>query len=188
MKYVIEHLENGLPRWCYLEYINISKIVGKKNLIFTNIKKKFFERLKPYGKVIEKTDCELNQKRACILDQKAEKTLEFKDSKEFDYFVFGGILGDYPPKNRTQKILSSRVGFETRNLGKKQMPTDTAVKVAKLVLEGTNFQELKFKDKVVLKIRENEEVILPFRFLVGKDGNPEITPAVIDYLKNKKGF
>ncbi|MGB9748477.1 MAG: SAM-dependent methyltransferase [Candidatus Woesearchaeota archaeon] len=188
MKYIIEHLENGLPKWCYLEYVNISKIVGRDNLIFTNIRRKFFEKLKDYGTVMEKSVSELNLKRVCVLDPEAKKRLDCKDSKKFDYFVFGGILGDFPAKKRTQKLLSSKFCCKTRNLGKKQMPTDTAVKVAKLILEGRKFEELKFKDRIILKIRKNEEVILPFRFLLGKDGNPEITPGVVDYLKNKKEF
>ena len=36
--YVIEHLEPKLWEWCEIEYESISKIVGKENLWFTNIK------------------------------------------------------------------------------------------------------------------------------------------------------
>jgi ribosome biogenesis SPOUT family RNA methylase Rps3 len=188
MKFIIEHLENELSKWCYLEYANISKIVGNKNLIFTNLKKNFITKLNKYGLTLEKSVSELYLKNFCVLDPKAEETLNYKDSKEFDYFVFGGILGDYPAKKRTEKLLSSKIKCETRNLGKKQMPTDTAVKVAKLILEGAKFEELKFKDKLILKIDKYDEVILPFRFLIGKDGKVEITPGLLEYLKNKKSF
>ncbi|MEM2121511.1 MAG: SAM-dependent methyltransferase [Candidatus Woesearchaeota archaeon] len=188
MKFVIEHLEEGLSKWSFLEYVNISRIVGKENLIFTNIKKKFFEKLKDYGSVFEKSVVDLNLRNVCVLDPEAEKTLMHEDSKRFEYFVFGGILGDFPAKKRTKKFLTSKLNCESRNLGKKQMPTDTAVKVAKLILEGKKLGELKFKDRVVLKIGKYDEVILPFRFLLDENGNPEITPGIIDYLKNKKGF
>jgi len=39
MKYAIEHF-GKLFKWYYIEYAHISKIVGKKNLIFTNVKGK----------------------------------------------------------------------------------------------------------------------------------------------------
>ena len=41
MKFIIEHLEPELYDWCLIEYEHISKIVGKENLIFTNINKKY---------------------------------------------------------------------------------------------------------------------------------------------------
>ena len=47
MKVIIEHLEPELYDWCLIEYEHISKIAGKGNLIFTNIKnKKETEKLK----------------------------------------------------------------------------------------------------------------------------------------------
>ena len=38
--FVIEHLEPKLWKWCRFEYENMSKIVGKPNILFTNIKRK----------------------------------------------------------------------------------------------------------------------------------------------------
>ena len=35
MKFIIEHLENEVYEWCLIEYENMSKVVGKENLIFT---------------------------------------------------------------------------------------------------------------------------------------------------------
>ena len=51
--YIIEHLEPRLWKWCMIEYKNISKIVGRKNLWFTNIKQKSKEvkELAKYGKI-----------------------------------------------------------------------------------------------------------------------------------------
>ncbi len=41
MKFIIEHLEPELYPWCLIEYKHISKIVGKNNLIYTNINKEY---------------------------------------------------------------------------------------------------------------------------------------------------
>src|SRR3989344_4588506 len=43
--YIIEHLEQKLWPWCVIEYKHISKIAGKNNLWFTNIKKRDIKRL-----------------------------------------------------------------------------------------------------------------------------------------------
>lgn len=48
-------------------------------------------------------------------------------------FLYGGILGDDPPRDRTGEL--RKLGFEGRHLGATQMTTDTAVKVTKMVVE-----------------------------------------------------
>ncbi|MEK6949133.1 MAG: RNA methyltransferase, partial [Nanoarchaeota archaeon] len=140
MKFIIEHLEPELYDWCLIEYEHISKIVGKDNLTFTNIKnKKEQNKLKKYGEVYGKSISELKlnnskSKNICILSQYSEKTLKTSDKNKFEYLVFGGILGDNPAKKRTidltKKLEKEGLNFEARNLGEKQMPTDTAVYVA----------------------------------------------------------
>ena len=68
MKFVVEHLETELHDWCLIEYEHISEIVGKDNLIFTNIKKqKDVKKLQKYGAVYEKSVSELNTKNICVL-------------------------------------------------------------------------------------------------------------------------
>jgi len=42
--------------------------------------------------------------------------MEPADKNKFDVFIFGGILGDHPPRDRT-KVLRD-LGFELRGLGK----------------------------------------------------------------------
>ena len=87
--FVIEHLEPQLWKWCKFEYENISKIVGKTNLLFTNVKRKnkFLESI---GKVEKNRIFELNldEKRFCILDPDAKEILTPEDEKRFDYFIF----------------------------------------------------------------------------------------------------
>ena len=118
MKFIIEHLEKKLYKWCLIEYTHISKIVDKKNLIFTNIKKPSDRlKLKKLGGVIEESVTKINLKKACLLEPKAKQTLSPKDTKEFDYFIFGGILGDFPEQGRTEKYLTSKLkNISLRNL------------------------------------------------------------------------
>ena len=55
-------------------------------------------------------------KRTILLDMRAEKVLEPSDFEKYDLFVFGGILGDHPPQDRTKELRNE--GFELRKLTK----------------------------------------------------------------------
>ena len=192
MKFVIEHLEPELYKWCLIEYEHISKIIGKSNLIFTNMKnKKDIKTLEKYGAVYEKSVSELKFGRICVLSQYSKKELAANDKNNFQYFVFGGILGDNPSKKRTNTIINllikSKIKFETRNLGNKQMPTDVAVYVAKKILEGKKLEDFKFIDEVEVEINDNESVNLPFRYVI--NGNKlVINQKLVDYLRKRKEF
>jgi len=72
--------------------------------------------------------------RVCLLDMRATESLKPEDGKEFDVFLFGGILGDNPPRDRTSVI--RRPELKSRQLGTWQLPTDTAVLMTKLVVEN----------------------------------------------------
>lgn len=75
-----------------------------------------------------------NRKQVCLLDLRAEKELTTGDNTTIDVFVFGGILGDHPPRDRTKLL---RTNIETmRHLGQPQLSTDTAVLVSKLILKN----------------------------------------------------
>jgi ribosome biogenesis SPOUT family RNA methylase Rps3 len=73
--------------------------------------------------------------QVCLLDPRAPLALSPSDGEEgkFKYFVFGGILGDDPPRDRTSELRA--LGFDGRHLGEVQMTTDTALGVTKLVVE-----------------------------------------------------
>ena len=60
--FVIEHLEPKLSKWVLIEYSHISKIIGKRNLIFTNVRKSS-EKLNKIGKTERKKISELNLKK-----------------------------------------------------------------------------------------------------------------------------
>ncbi|MBS3168084.1 hypothetical protein J4216_03110 [Candidatus Woesearchaeota archaeon] len=189
MKFIIEHLEKEVYDWCIIEYTNISKIVGKNNLIFTNIKsKKDKEILKNLGEVKEESVIKLKLKNACLLDPKAPKSLNPTD--KFDYFIFGGILGDYPEQGRTEKYLTSKLkNIELRNLKEFQMSTDTAVLTTyKIVKEKTPIEKINFIDKPIIKLKNGkfqEEIELPYRYIL-RNNKAIISKKLITYLKNKE--
>ena len=127
-----------------------------------------------------------------IHTKNAEKTLAPSDSEKFHYFLFGGILGDDPPQNRTRELIEKlkrkRIKFEARNLGKGQMPTDTAVYSAKQILEGTPLKQINFRDGIEVEISDNESVVLPYRYALDQNGMPVLSRKLVDYLKKKEGF
>ena len=185
-KFVIEHLEPKLYRWCFLEYRHISKLVGRKNLIFTNIRSSSAQaKLSPLGKVSSVSVSRLGLPNVCILDPAAKKTLVPAEAKKFSYFVFGGILGDYPPRQRTKTEL--KLKGERRNIGKAQLPTDNAIYVVKKIASGTPLSKIKFQDCLTIPIKEGEEVELPFRYALVK-GKPLISREIVAMLKKQKGF
>jgi ribosome biogenesis SPOUT family RNA methylase Rps3 len=188
MKYIIEHLEAKLYRWCEIEYEHISTIAGKENLIFTNIKTEAQRRkLKKYGEVYKESVAVLNFPLMCVLDPFAKKELVHADSKEFDYCVFGGILGDHPMQARTKKELVSRMKNPvTRHIGKEQFPTDNAVYVVREILEHhKKLNELKFVDEIDIELREGESIQFPFRYVL-IEGKPLVSENLVKYLKKRK--
>lgn len=188
--YIIEHLEPKLFPWCMIEYKHISLTVGKSNLWFTNInpKDKNAKNLKKYGKVFHQSVRTMNLPNVCVLDPQTPKTLEPEDSKQFNYFIFGGILGDYPPKKRTKKELTKFIeDAQVRNIGKKQFSTDNAVYVTWRIANGESMSMMKFKNKFELPINKVETIILPYLYPI-VHGKQRISEELIRFLRNKKGF
>ena len=109
-------------------------------------------------------------KRVCLLDMRAEKTLEPSDLQEFDVLLFGGILGDHPPRDRTYVLRKHNYGM--RNLGKMQMSTDTALLTCKLILHNKlRFEEIPFIDEPEIFDKnengvEQSIVIEGFRYII----------------------
>ena len=185
MKYIIEHLEEEVYDWCVLEYKHISQIVGKENLIFTNVKNQRW-KLEGLGEVMKESVKDIQFENSLILDPNAEIPLHPED-KEFGHLIFGGILGDYPPRKRTEKELSVHLNIEKRNLGSKQMSTDTAVYVAKKIIDGKKLEEIQFKDEIELDLGEKESVQLPFRYVI-EDGEIVLPPGFVDFMRERDEF
>lgn len=183
--YIIEHLEPDLYEWCIIEYKHISKIVGKKNLWFTNIKKKDVAKLSKYGSVFEQSVQKMNIKDVCILDPESSKELTPIVADQFEYFVFGGILGDHPPRKRTEEELSQFMPTLPKfNIGKDQMSTDNAVYVVHQIASGKQLSKLSFQNEVEIKINKIESTILPYKYTLVK-GKPLISLALIKFLKSR---
>lgn len=108
--------------------------------------------------------------KVCLLDPKSpyaisitDAGLVHSDTKDaeaggpFEFFLYGGILGDDPPRDRTSSL--RQLGFPSRHLGGVQMTTDTALGVTKrcvedlelLQLDDTKLQEDKWGDKLKAK-------------------------------------
>ncbi|KAH9817024.1 hypothetical protein DFH28DRAFT_167280 [Melampsora americana] len=107
----------------------------------------------------------------CLLDPRAETVLEPADAKRFRWFLFGGILGDDPPRDRTAQL--RKFGFPSRHLGPIQMTTDTAVAVSKRIVEdGIELENLPWTDRPTLNFGPRESVEMPFRYLADESGSP----------------
>jgi ribosome biogenesis SPOUT family RNA methylase Rps3 len=185
MKFIIEHLEPRLFKWCIIEYTHISEIVGKDNLIFTNIRENDVKKLEKLGEVHTQSVKEMTYNNSCVLDPFAKKELDAND--KFDYMILGGILGDEPMKKRTEIELTNFIKAEVRHLGKKQMSTDTAVYVSKYIIDGGKFSDIKFQDEIEIDIREGESIQLPFRYVL-IDGKPMLPNGLVEFLKKRKDF
>ncbi len=185
MKFVIEHLEDEVWDWCVLEYTHMSSVVGKENLIFTNVPAIEKHKLEKLGTVYSESILQLKFNKYCLLDSVAEKELVTKDKANFEYFVFGGILGDNPPQGRT-KVLH-KLNCDMRSLGDKQMSTDTAVLVTHMILNGKKFKDIQFKDTIELETKDDESVILPYRYVV-ENGKPVLPKGLFEMLKTQEGL
>ncbi|SPO32005.1 uncharacterized protein UTRI_06730_B [Ustilago trichophora] len=135
--------------------------------------------------------------KVCLLDPKSPFAVSITDAGKFssetkdsaaggpfEFFLYGGILGDDPPRDRTSSL--RQLGFPSRHLGGVQMTTDTALGVTKrcvedgflLQLDDTKEQEEKWQDnkktqKVLewvnypeLNFGKGESVEMPFRYMV----------------------
>lgn len=187
MKIVIEHLEDELWPWIYLEYENISNFLGKRNIIFTNIwNEKWIPILDPLGKTIRKSVLDFPDKsKIIILDPKARETLKKTHIYDDDLIVIGGILGEIPPRGRTYKYLTSKIRenrVRTYNIGKNIYPTDAAAAIAYLIYKGYRIEEIKTINNLEIKYSRGSKMILPFSYPIINNKvfiNPKLTKLLI---------
>lgn len=181
--FIIEHLEPKMWEWCVIEYKNISKIVGVENLWFTNVARKDFGKIKKFGRVFEESVKQIKLENACLLDMESEKNLLPFETSKFNYFIFGGILGDNPPRKRTQEELTRFMkDIQTRNIGKSQFSTDSAVFVVSEICNGRKLEEIEFVDEIEVRINRIESTSLPYKYPL-RNGKPVISKELIKYLK-----
>lgn len=195
MKYVIEHMEEGFSEWVILEYSQIINDVGKDNLILTLLpssttKKDIPQRLIDLGLQWTTKECididglAAYKLRVCLLDPAASTDLVPQDADEFDYFVFGGILGSHPRTDRTS-LLREKYGFVGRRLGALQMTTDTAIRTTcKIVHDKIRFQDLKFIDYPEIRYNRYESTEMPFRYILNDKNEPIFPQGMLKLIEH----
>lgn len=182
--YLIEHLEPRVYPWCKLEYAHISSVVGADNLVIFNTKSQELKKIAhTEPKSIHKTH--IAYVDPCVLDPEAPETLTPELASKHQCFIFGGILGDYPPRKRTQEEV--KLPYPRYNLGKEQMSTDTAVIVTHKIINGTPLSQMKFQEGVDVEINDSESIHLPYKYLL-VEGKPLLPKGLVEMLKKKKGF
>ncbi|KAL9129101.1 MAG: hypothetical protein Q9175_007390 [Cornicularia normoerica] len=105
--YIVEHLDPELGPWSTLEYRAIAQESAKAGVKFflssvpkvmslplelRDLKSLMIEHLSVEELLQE------GKERVCLLDPAATVELSPQDGTKFDVFLFGGILGDDPPR------------------------------------------------------------------------------------------
>lgn len=206
ISYVIEHMEEDdessktIPPWVHLEYSHMLKLAGESSKVFFShlsssscdyLTKTFTSHSGPQAR----SDFECSTQsvmdlmkshaipldKVCLLDPKAPKELSPEDGDgRFSWFLFGGILGDDPPRDRTGELRV--LGFPTRHLGPIQMTTDTALGVTKLVVhDKTPLNQIPFVDHPTIRFNAKESVEMPFRYIADKS-EPILPPGMRQLL------
>ncbi len=126
-----------------------------------------------------------DKSRVCLLDEKLDTDLCPEDSDSFDFFLFGGILGNVDEMDADRTKVLRMEGYSGRKLGTEQMTTPTAVSTTRKILhDKIKFEDLKFVDRPEFETEyEGENLILPFRYLANTEGDPIVTEGVLDILK-----
>lgn len=130
--YVVEHLEPDLEGWSALEYASIAKesYSAGSQFILSSVPSNF--KLPPQLQELEgkelRIECRsvenlfdgkegrIGPEKVCLLDPKAELELSPADTERFDVFLFGGILGDDPPRGLHFTITNSNFEDKLRRI------------------------------------------------------------------------
>jgi len=183
--FVVEHLDAELEGWSTLEYSTIAQECRASNCAFILSSVPEALQLPPELRslissalIVEHRSIEtlcagedhpFTKETVCLLDPKAAQELSPSDAQQFSAFLFGGILGDDPPRDRTGELRAK--GFPTRRLGPVQMTTDTAVRVTRtLILDQLPLESIPYVDYPEIKVNKHESVKMPFRYVKGNDG------------------
>ncbi|KAH9956367.1 DUF431-domain-containing protein [Russula dissimulans] len=123
--------------------------------------------------------------QVCLLDPKASEALTPADGDagKFAWFLFGGILGDDPPRDRTAELRA--LGFPSRRLGPVQMTTDTALGVTKrVVVDRVSLEDIPYVDHPTIRFNARESVEMPFRYMIapGTKDEPLLPPGMKEHL------
>ncbi|RFU28698.1 hypothetical protein B7463_g7660, partial [Scytalidium lignicola] len=196
--YLVEHLDEELGPWSELEYKTIAKESRDSGATFclssVPAALKLPEALSSVpgftadARSVESLYAE-DKSRVCLLDPSAKQELSPEDGDIFDVFLFGGILGDDPPRDRTSEL--RKKGFEGRRLGPVQLTTDTAVRVTRLVVQDKiPLEKIPYIDYPELRVSKNESTEMPFRYVKDQNGQPIMPEGMVELIKkdSEKGF
>ena len=105
---IVEHLDPELEDWQALEYKCIAEECNVANFSFllsglhsateTEQQLSIPKAMLTEASVESLYPHQEDRQRVCLLDPKAEQDLTPEDGETFDAFLFGGILGDDPPR------------------------------------------------------------------------------------------
>ncbi|KAK0947219.1 hypothetical protein LTR29_001503 [Friedmanniomyces endolithicus] len=199
--FIVEHLDPELEHWQALEYKCIHQECKDSgaNFILSGVANAS-ETQKQLGlpsDAVQKQSVEdlysspEARQRVCLLDPKGEQDISPEDGELFDVFLFGGILGDEPPRDRTGELRDK--GFVGRRLGPEQMTTDTAARVTRIVVqENKRLEEIPFVDRPDIELpgtangdgpgHPNESVSMPFKYVKGADGKSIMPEGMLRLL------
>ncbi|KAJ5037109.1 hypothetical protein NUH16_004992 [Penicillium rubens] len=183
--FVVEHLDPELGPWSTLEYACIARESHDRGARF--LLSSVPAELQMPADLAATKGLEVEQRsveeifadrkdKVCLLDPSAQTELSPEDGDNFEVFLFGGIL------DRTSEL--RKKGYVGRRLGPKQMTTDTAVRVTRLVVhEKTPLEDIQYVDYPELLINEHERTEMPFRYVKGANEQPIMPDGMVDLIK-----
>ncbi|EAU83755.1 hypothetical protein CC1G_07490 [Coprinopsis cinerea okayama7 len=200
-----DETSKAIPTWVELEYAHMRTLAGPSAQVhFTSLSEASRDFLRssidrdasqPGSTESEKAKASFHKdgilklmedfgvpiEKVCLLDPKAEKELSPEDGDgRFEWFLFGGILGDDPPRDRTGELRV--LGFPNRHLGPVQMTTDTALGVTKLVVDDkTPLDKIPYVDFPTIRFNSKESVEMPFRY-IANGSEPKLPPGMRELL------
>ncbi|KKY22951.1 hypothetical protein UCDDS831_g03386 [Diplodia seriata] len=170
--FVVEHLDPELEAWSSLEYAAIARESRAVQCRF--LLSSVPETLKLPEKLVHIDGLEVEhdsienlfeKAKVCLLDPAAKQELSPADGDHFDVFLFGGILGDDPPRDRTSEL--RKKGFE-----------------------GLPLESIPFVDNPEIRVDAHESTEMPFRYVTNKDGQPIMPEGMMELIKkdSERGF
>lgn len=185
--FVIENLEPRLSEWLFIEYSHAAKIVGRKNLMITNVKgPSELRKLRKVARAEDRSVADMfTRSELIVLDPEARKDLAPKDFRGKKAAVIGGILGDDPPRMRTKEMLTSKIpGATARKIGAHQFSIDSSVYVAWHVFSGKSLEKIPTVHGVEIPLSKYHSIQLPYEYpLVA--GKPLISKKLLAYVKRR---
>ena len=106
-KFIVEHMEEELFRWCLIEYRRIRGAVGANNFLVTNLQAAQDFATEPRSVL----GLGIPLERICLLDSEATQELTPEDAQRFDYILLGGILGNVDDFDMDRTALLRRLPY-----------------------------------------------------------------------------